>query len=87
MEIYLVGGAVRDKLLGLPVEERDWLVVGATPQQMLDLGYKPTHDMEAELSIMLDDLIKYKERILARSHALIPDIRWDGSRRKVSFIK
>lgn len=41
MEIYLVGGAVRDKLLGLPVRERDWVVVGATPQQMLDLGYKP----------------------------------------------
>jgi len=40
MDIYLVGGAVRDKLLGLPVGERDWVVVGATPQQMLDLGYK-----------------------------------------------
>ncbi|TCK19537.1 tRNA nucleotidyltransferase (CCA-adding enzyme) [Thiogranum longum] len=40
MKIYLVGGAVRDKLLGLPVHERDWVVVGATPQQMLDLGYK-----------------------------------------------
>ena len=56
-------------------------------QNLLDLGYKPTHDMEAELAIMLDDLIKYKERILARSHALIPDIHWDGSRKKVSFIK
>ncbi|HSH28419.1 MAG TPA: multifunctional CCA addition/repair protein [Thiohalobacter sp.] len=41
MEIYRVGGAVRDKLLGLPVRECDWVVVGATPQQMLDLGYKP----------------------------------------------
>lgn len=40
MEIYLVGGAVRDQLLGYPVTERDWVVVGATPQQMLDLGYK-----------------------------------------------
>ena len=40
MKIYLVGGAVRDKLLGLPVQERDWVVVGATPQEMLDLGYK-----------------------------------------------
>lgn len=40
MDIYLVGGAVRDKLLDLPVEERDWVVVGATPQQMLDLGYR-----------------------------------------------
>ena len=40
MQIYLVGGAVRDKLLGLPVKERDWVVVGATRQDMLDLGYK-----------------------------------------------
>jgi tRNA nucleotidyltransferase (CCA-adding enzyme) len=41
MDIYLVGGAVRDQLLDLPVQEKDWVVVGATPQQMLDLGYKP----------------------------------------------
>jgi tRNA nucleotidyltransferase/poly(A) polymerase len=40
MQTYLVGGAVRDELLGLPVTERDWVVVGATPQQMLDLGYR-----------------------------------------------
>ena len=40
MEIYRVGGAVRDKLLGLPVRENDWVVVGATPQQMLDQGYQ-----------------------------------------------
>ena len=41
MEIYLVGGAVRDKLLNLPSRDNDWLVTGATPQQMTDLGYKP----------------------------------------------
>jgi tRNA nucleotidyltransferase (CCA-adding enzyme) len=40
MEIYLVGGAVRDELLGLEVRERDWVVVGATPAQMLALGYR-----------------------------------------------
>lgn len=40
MKIYLVGGAVRDKLLGLTVKERDWVVVGATPQEMLDRGYR-----------------------------------------------
>lgn len=39
MEIYLVGGAVRDKLLGLTVKERDWVVVGATPQEMLARGF------------------------------------------------
>ena len=35
----MVGGAVRDMLLGLPVQDRDWVVVGATPQMLLDLGY------------------------------------------------
>ncbi|WP_116475154.1 multifunctional CCA addition/repair protein [Zobellella maritima] len=39
MEVYLVGGAVRDELLGLQVKERDYLVVGATPEQLLELGY------------------------------------------------
>ena len=41
MEVYLVGGAVRDELLGLPVQERDWVVVGSTAQQLLDSGYHP----------------------------------------------
>lgn len=40
MDIYLVGGAVRDALLGLPVSDRDWVVVGATPDMMLALGYQ-----------------------------------------------
>ena len=40
MKVYLVGGAVRDKLLGLPVKEKDWVVVGSTPQEMKDKGYK-----------------------------------------------
>lgn len=40
MKTYLVGGAVRDKLLGIPVKDRDWVVVGTTPEQMLAKGYK-----------------------------------------------
>ncbi|MDQ0009642.1 tRNA nucleotidyltransferase (CCA-adding enzyme) [Luteibacter jiangsuensis] len=40
MDIYLVGGAVRDELLGRPVVDRDWVVVGATPEEMLAAGYK-----------------------------------------------
>ncbi|MCX2983363.1 multifunctional CCA tRNA nucleotidyl transferase/2'3'-cyclic phosphodiesterase/2'nucleotidase/phosphatase [Halieaceae bacterium IMCC14734] len=39
MDVYLVGGAVRDSLLGQPRGDQDWVVVGATPQQMLDAGY------------------------------------------------
>jgi UDP-sulfoquinovose synthase len=56
-------------------------------QHLLDLGYTPTHDIETELEIMLKDLVQYKHRIEARAHALIPDIRWDGSRKKVSYLK
>src|SRR5262245_57175654 len=41
MKTYLVGGAVRDELLGLPVRERDWVVVGARPEDLTALGYKP----------------------------------------------
>ncbi|MFJ5439064.1 multifunctional CCA addition/repair protein [Pectobacterium brasiliense] len=40
MKIYLVGGAVRDSLLGLPVTEKDWVVVGATPESLLAQGYQ-----------------------------------------------
>ena len=39
--IYRVGGAVRDALLGLPVQDNDWVVVGATPQQMVAQGFLP----------------------------------------------
>jgi tRNA nucleotidyltransferase (CCA-adding enzyme) len=41
MNIYMVGGAVRDQLLGLPVQDHDWVVVGATPEQMIAAGYTP----------------------------------------------
>lgn len=40
MKIYLVGGAVRDSLLNLPIKDKDYLVVGATPEQMQQLGYR-----------------------------------------------
>jgi tRNA nucleotidyltransferase (CCA-adding enzyme) len=41
MEIFMVGGAVRDMLLGLPVVDRDWVVVGSTPEELVALGYLP----------------------------------------------
>ena len=40
MNVYLVGGAVRDELLGYPVVERDWVIVGARPQDLLAQGYQ-----------------------------------------------
>ncbi len=40
LKVYRVGGAVRDRLLGLPVDDRDWVVVGATPEEMLARGFR-----------------------------------------------
>ncbi len=41
MRVFCVGGAVRDELLGLPVQDRDWVVVGAAPEEMLARGFRP----------------------------------------------
>ena len=56
-------------------------------QHLLDLGYKPTRDMETEIEITLKDLLNHRARIEARAHALMPDIRWDGSRRRVRYLQ
>jgi tRNA nucleotidyltransferase (CCA-adding enzyme) len=50
VKVYLVGGAVRDRLLGLPVKERDWVVVGATEEQMLAQGYR---QVDADFPVFL----------------------------------
>jgi UDP-sulfoquinovose synthase len=55
-------------------------------ENLLKLGYKPTHDMEKELQIMLSDLITCRHRIEARKYSLIPDIHWDGRRERVRYI-
>lgn len=41
MKTFLVGGAVRDRLLGLPILERDWVVIAETPESMVELGFRP----------------------------------------------
>jgi UDP-sulfoquinovose synthase len=55
-------------------------------QNLLDLGYQPTHDVEAEMKIMLTDLIKCRDRIESKRAALIPEIRWDGTHQKVGYL-
>ena len=59
----------------------------ADHKQLLDLGYQPTHDVETELEVMLEDLMKYRKRIASKQDALIPDVRWDGRREKVRFLQ
>jgi UDP-sulfoquinovose synthase len=70
-----------------PRKEKEEHYYNPDHKHLLDLGYKPTHDVEQELRIMLKDLMKYKERILEKKEVLIPDIRWDGTRKKVGFLK
>ena len=67
MEIYLVGGAIRDKLLNLPVHERDWVVVGSTPKEMLELNYKP---VGKDFPVFLHP-ITHEEYALARTERKI----------------
>jgi UDP-sulfoquinovose synthase len=55
-------------------------------QNLRDLGYKPTHDVEAEMKIMLRDLMKYRNRIEAKKEVLIPKIRWNGKSEKVGYL-
>jgi len=51
-------------------------------RHLLDLGYKPNYHMVEELRVMFRDLIRYRNRIEEKKETLIPDIRWDGTRRK-----
>jgi UDP-sulfoquinovose synthase len=51
-------------------------------QNLIHLGYQPTHDLDNEVRMMLEDLLPHRERILKKAETLIPDIRWDGSRRR-----
>lgn len=55
-------------------------------QHLLDLGYKPTHDMESELKVMLTDLAQNKSRIEKVKDVLIPHYRWDGTIKRSKLI-
>ncbi len=55
-------------------------------EHLIRLGYQPTHDVVAEMRIMLRDLMAHRERIEQHRDILIPDIRWDGTRRRSQMI-
>lgn len=63
MKTYLVGGAVRDKLLGVPIKDRDWVVTGATPEQMTEQGFRP---VGSDFPVFLHPVTK-EEYALART--------------------
>lgn len=55
-------------------------------QHLFDLGYKPSHDVEREIEIVLTDLLRWQARIEEKRDLLLPDIRWDGSRKRVEWV-
>jgi UDP-sulfoquinovose synthase len=65
-----------------PRTERDHHYYNPDRQNLIDLGYQPTHDVVAEIRIMLNDLLPHKQRILEKRDILVPDIRWDGDHRR-----
>ena len=69
-----------------PRDEMEDHYYRADRQHLFDLGYKPTHDVEAEMEIMLQDLSKYRDRIEIKRDVLIPDVHWNGRREKVRFL-
>jgi len=62
-QMFLVGGAVRDALLGLPVQDRDWVMVGATPKSLIDKGFLP---VGKDFPVFLDP-VSHEEVALART--------------------
>jgi UDP-sulfoquinovose synthase len=81
-----LGLAVEVRNLENPRKEKEEHFYRPDHQHLFDLGYKPTHDVEAEMRIMIQDLVKYRDRIEAKREALIPDVRWDGQRRKMEYL-
>jgi UDP-sulfoquinovose synthase len=55
-------------------------------EKLLSLGYQPTHDVEAEIQLMLRDLMPHRDRIESMRSALIPAVRWQGARGDVAFV-
>jgi UDP-sulfoquinovose synthase len=81
-----LGLKVKVNNLENPRKEKEEHYYNPDHQNLLKLGYLPTHNIEQELRIIMADLIKYKGRIIAKKEVLIPDIRWDGTRRKSNFL-
>ena len=81
--------------LGMPVEIRQYdnprtemeeHYYQPDRQHLVDLGYQPTRDIKAVMKEMMLDLLDYRDRIEAHADVLIPDIRWDGGRKRSEVI-
>jgi UDP-sulfoquinovose synthase len=84
---FALGLDVEVRNLENPRKEMDEHYYNPDHNHLLDLGYQPTHDVEAELKIMLADLLAQRDRISRFQDVLIPDIRWDGHHRKSTYLE
>jgi UDP-sulfoquinovose synthase len=80
-----LGLAVELRNLDNPRQELEDHYYQPEHQHLFDLGYAPAHDVEGEMRRMLEDLLQHRDRIQAKIDVLIPDVRWDGTRKKVGF--
>ncbi len=70
-----------------PRKEKEEHYYNPDRQHLIDLGYQPTHDVVAEMRVMLKDLMQHRDRIMEKRDILVPDIRWDGTRRRSQVIE
>ncbi len=70
-----------------PRKEADKHYYNPDRQHLVQLGYKPSGDLEYEIKLMLTDLMRHSDRILEKEHILVPDIRWDGVRQRSRIIE
>jgi UDP-sulfoquinovose synthase len=82
-----LGLTVEVRNLENPRKEMEEHYYNPDHQHLVDLGYRPTHDVETELKIMLTDLLQHRQRIESLREILIPDIRWDGTRRRSTYLR
>jgi UDP-sulfoquinovose synthase len=55
--------------------------------RLRELGYQPTHDVAGEVQSMMEDLLPHRHRIAQHQNVLLPDVHWDGSHRKVEYLR
>lgn len=69
-----------------PRQEAETHYYNPDRDRLIELGYQPTHDVASEVRLMLTDLMVHRARIMDKREILIPDIRWDGTRRRSQVV-
>jgi len=82
-----LGLSVAIQAMENPRREKEEHYYRVDHQHLLDLGYKPTRDMDTEIQDMLEDLLPHRERIMAKKEMIVPDVTWEGTRRRRAYLE